>query len=136
MSWFRKPKQKLVSQRRETTADVFDKCPSCAEILYRGRLEENHWVCTACGHHLRLLAPAYIELLLDNGFEEEIGTRLRSADPLHFTDSKPYETRIQIAQKKATAHDAILTGRGKIDGREVFLGVMDFRFIGGSMGTV
>jgi len=136
MSWFRKPKQKLVAQRRETAADVFDKCPSCAEILYRGRLEENLWVCTSCGHHLRLIAPAYVELLLDNGFEEELDTGLRSCDPLQFVDSKPYESRIKQAEEKASPYDAILTGRGHIEGRPAFLGVMDFRFIGGSMGSV
>ena len=136
MSWFRKPKQKLVAQRRETAAEVFDKCPSCAEILYRGRLEDNLWVCTSCGHHLRLVAPAYVDLLLDDGFEEELDTRLRSMDPLQFVDSKSYASRIREAEDKASPYDAILTGRGRLDGREVFLGVMDFRFIGGSMGSV
>ena len=136
MSWFRKPKQKLVAQRRESAADVFDKCPSCGEILYRGRLEENLWVCTSCGHHLRLVAPAYVDLLLDRGFEEELDTGLRSSDPLRFVDSKPYELRLRQAEEKASPYGAILTGRGRIDQREVFLGVMDFRFIGGSMGSV
>lgn len=136
MSWFRKPKQKLVAQRRETSAEVFDKCPSCSEILYRGRLEENQWVCTSCGHHLRLEAPAYVEMLLDNGFDEELDTGLRSADPLQFVDSKPYTVRIRTAEQKASPLDAILTGRGRLGGREVFLGVMDFRFVGGSMGSV
>lgn len=136
MSWFRKPKQKLVSQKRELAADVWEKCEGCGEILYRGRLEENLKVCPECGFHFRITAPEYMELLLDDGFEESFDTNLGSVDPLDFVDSKPYPQRVRAAEEKLGPGDAIHTGRGKLDDREVNLGVMDFRFIGGSMGSV
>lgn len=136
MSWFRKPKQKLVSQKRELAADVWEKCEGCGEILYRGRLEENLSVCPECGYHFRIVAPQYVDLLLDDGFEQSYDGNLGSVDPLEFVDSKPYPQRVETAEDKLGPGDAIHTGRGKLDERDVNLGVMDFRFIGGSMGSV
>ena len=136
MTWFRKEKQKLVSQKREIAADVWEKCEGCGEILYVRRLAENLHVCPECGHHFRIPAADYVRLLFDGGFEEEFDLELRSADPLAFVDSKPYRRRIEQAETKVGRHDAVLTGRGRIEGREVFAGVMDFAFIGGSMGSV
>ncbi|MFQ5746424.1 MAG: acetyl-CoA carboxylase, carboxyltransferase subunit beta [Gemmatimonadota bacterium] len=136
MSWFRKPKQKLVSQKRELAPDVWEKCDECGEILYTRRLEENLYVCPACGHHFRIPAPAYVDLLLDEGFEETFDAHLRSADPLGFVDSKPYRERVAQAERNVGAQDAVLTGRGRIQDRPVCAAVMDFRFIGGSMGSV
>jgi len=136
MSWFRKPKQKLVSQKRELAADVWEKCEGCGEILYRGRLEENLNVCPECGYHFRIVAPQYVDLLLDDGFEQSYDGNLGSVDPLEFVDSKPYPQRVETAEDKLGPGDAIHTGHGKLDERDVNLGVMDFRFIGGSMGSV
>ena len=137
MSWFKKPKQKLVSQKRELPSEVWDKCEGCGEILYSGRLEENAFVCPACGHHFRFSAEQYEELLLgDDGLLEAYDTTLRSADPLEFHDSKAYRDRIRAAEERAGTLDAIRTGLGRLEGREVHLGTMDFRFIGGSMGSV
>ncbi|MGH7539664.1 MAG: acetyl-CoA carboxylase, carboxyltransferase subunit beta [Gemmatimonadota bacterium] len=137
MSWFKKPKQKLVSQKRELPGDMWDKCEGCGEILYSGTLEENAYVCPRCGHHFRITVDQYEALLLDDGeLFEEYDVHLRSSDPLGFHDSKPYPERIRQAEKKAGTHDAIRTGMGRIEGREVHLGTMDFRFIGGSMGSV
>ena len=136
MAWFRKEKQKLVAQKRELAADVWEKCDSCGEILYNRRLEENLRVCPECGHHFRISAPAYVDLLFDEGYEEEFDAGLRSADPLGFVDSKPYPDRIVQAEKKVGTYDAVLTGIGQIDGRDVCGAVMDFGFIGGSMGWV
>ncbi len=136
MSWFRKPKQKLVSQKREVAADVWEKCDNCSEILYRRRLEENLHVCPECGHHFRIPAPVYLDLLLDDGFHEEYDTSLGSIDPLEFIDSKPYPDRIREAEASVGRGDAIRTGAGTLDERDVHVGVMDFRFIGGSMGSV
>ncbi len=135
-SWFKKPKKKLVSQKRELPADVWDKCEGCGEILYSGRLEENDQVCPSCGHHFRIEAEAYARLLLDEGFEEEFDAGLSSMDPLGFVDSKPYDERIRRAADEVGSWDAIRTGRGRLDGREVHLGAMEFGFIGGSMGSV
>lgn len=137
MTWFKKPKKKLqAAERRDLPADVFDKCPRCGEILYRVRLEQNHNVCPSCAYHLRIDAESYLRLLLDGGAYEELGRELRSADPLEFTDLKPYTERLEAAERKAGGGDAIRTVHGELQGIPVFLGVMDFAFIGGSMGSV
>jgi acetyl-CoA carboxylase carboxyl transferase subunit beta len=136
MAWFRKEKQPLQAQKRELAADVWEKCDGCGAALYVRRLEENDRVCPECGHHFRIGAVDYLRLLFDDGFDEEFGADLRSADPLGFVDSKPYALRIEIAEKKVGKHDAVLTGAGRLDGRVVCGGIMDFGFIGGSMGSV
>ncbi len=136
MAWFRKEKQKLVAQKRELAADVWEKCDGCGEILYTRRLAENQRVCPECGHHLRISAPEYVNLLFDEGLVEEFDPTMRSADPLGFVDSKPYPVRVAQAERKVGGYDAVLTGVGRIEGREVCAGVMDFGFIGGSMGSV
>jgi acetyl-CoA carboxylase carboxyl transferase subunit beta len=136
MAWFRKEKQRLVAQKRELTADVWEKCDGCGEILYTRRLAESYRVCPECGHHFRISAPEYVDMLFDDGFEEEFDAELRSADPLAFVDSKPYLERVVEAESKVGTYDAVLTGAGRIDGRAVCGGVMDFGFIGGSMGSV
>ncbi|HEX7050230.1 MAG TPA: acetyl-CoA carboxylase, carboxyltransferase subunit beta [Longimicrobiales bacterium] len=137
MTWFRKPKQKLkAGDRRELPADVFEKCPRCGEILYRARLAQNLFVCPACGFHLRIGADDYIRLLLDEDTFKESDAALRSGDPLGFTDLKPYRERLEAAERKAGRGDAVRTGQGMLDGIPVCLGVMDFAFIGGSMGSV
>ena len=136
MAWFKKPKQKLVSQKRELAADVWVKCDGCGEILYERRLRDNAHVCPKCGHHFRIRADEYVALLLDDGFLEEYDTGLRSADPLGFVDSRPYTERVRSALEEVGPADAIRTGRGRLDDREVHLGAMEFGFIGGSMGSV
>jgi acetyl-CoA carboxylase carboxyl transferase subunit beta len=137
MSWFKKPKQKLrAADRRELPADVFEKCPDCGEILYRARLEQNWYVCPVCAHHNRIGADEYIRLLLDDGEYEELWSELRSTDPLRFTDLKPYRQRLQAAEKQTGHGDAVRTVGGTLDGIELGLAVMDFDFIGGSMGSV
>ncbi len=136
MSWFKKPKKKLVSQKRDVPADVWEKCEGCGEILYSGRLEDGLYVCPECGHHFRIPAEAYADLLLDDGFVEEYGLELRSTDPLGFHDSKPYATRIRQAEEQVGTWEAIRTGFGTLEGIEIHLGAMEFGFIGGSMGSV
>jgi acetyl-CoA carboxylase carboxyl transferase subunit beta len=136
MSWFRKPKQKLsATERRDLPSDVFDKCPSCGEILYRARLEQNEFVCPECGYHNRIGAEDYIRLLLDGEYEEQAGG-IRSADPLGFVDLKPYPQRLEAAERKSGGGDAVRTVTGELESIPVCLAVMDFEFIGGSMGSV
>lgn len=137
MAWFKKPKQKLrADDRRDVPKDVFEKCPDCGEILYRARLEQNLFVCPVCGHHNRLAAEDYIRLLLDNGAFTELWDELRSSDPLRFTDLKPYRQRLEAAERQTSHGDAVRTVHGTLDGIDVGLAVMDFEFIGGSMGSV
>jgi acetyl-CoA carboxylase carboxyl transferase subunit beta len=136
MAWFRKDKKPLTSQdRRDVPSDVFDKCQGCGEILYRERLAQNLNVCPNCGHHLRISADAYLSILLDAGTFKEADANLRASDPLHFKDLKPYPERIAAAEAKGKA-EAVISGRGKLDGIDVSVAIMDFGFIGGSMGSV
>ncbi len=136
MAWFRKDKKPLNAQdRRDLPSDVFDKCPGCGEILYRERLAQNLNVCPTCGHHLRISADAYVSVLLDSATFEEQDGGLRADDPLEFTDLKPYADRIKAAEAKGR-NEGVITGTGRLDGIEIALAVMDFSFIGGSMGSV
>ncbi len=136
MAWFRKDKKPLNAQdRRDLPSDVFDKCKGCGEILYRERLAQNLNVCPNCGHHLRISADAYVSVLLDSATFEEHDGGLRADDPLEFTDLKPYRDRIKAAESKGR-NEGVITGTGRLSGIEVALAVMDFSFIGGSMGSV
>lgn len=136
MAWFRKDKKPLNAQdRRDLPSDVFDKCPGCGEILYRERLAQNLNVCPTCGHHLRIAADAYLGLLLDEGSFEELNGDLRAADPLQFRDLKPYDERVRAAEAKGK-NEAVMTGTGRLHGIDLAVAVMDFGYIGGSMGSV
>lgn len=136
MAWFRKDKKPLKAQeRRDVPGNVFDKCPGCGEILYRERLAQNLNVCPNCGHHLRISAEEYVQLLIDSETFEEIDGNLRAADPLNFRDLKGYSDRVAAAEAKGKT-EALLSGSGMVDGIPVVLAVMDFSFIGGSMGSV
>jgi acetyl-CoA carboxylase carboxyl transferase subunit beta len=136
MAWFRKDKKPLKAQdRRDVPTDVFDKCEGCGEILYKERLAQNLQVCPNCAHHLRIPAQAYGELLLDDDTFAELDAELRAADPLGFSDLKPYPARIAAAEAKGNG-EAVRTGTGRMDGIDVVIALMDFDFIGGSMGSV
>ncbi len=136
MAWFRKDKKPLKAEdRRDVPTDVFDKCRGCGEILYRERLAQNLNVCPTCGYHLRIGAHAYISILMDAGSFEEFDADLRAADPLGFSDLKDYPTRIAAAEAKGK-NEGLLSGTGTLEGIDVVLAVMDFDFIGGSMGSV
>jgi acetyl-CoA carboxylase carboxyl transferase subunit beta len=136
MAWFRKDKKPLKAEdRRDVPTDVFDKCPACSEILYSERLAQNLNVCPNCGHHLRISAQEYVGVLIDESTFKEMDEGLRAADPLGFTDLKPYSQRIAAAEAKGH-REAVLTGKGSMDGIDVAIAVMDFDYIGGSMGSV
>lgn len=136
MAWFRKDKKPLKAEdRRDVPQDVFEKCKGCGEILYRERLAQNLNVCPNCGYHLRIDAAGYISVLIDSGTFEELDADLHAADPLHFRDLKPYPDRIAAAEDKGKG-EAVISGSGELDSIPVALAVMDFGFIGGSMGSV
>ena len=137
MAWFRKQKRPLKAEdRRELSSDLFDKCEGCGDILYREKLTQNLHVCTRCGHHFRVGPDLYLRILTDEGSFEETDKGLSSTDPLSFTDLKPYPTRLRAAEKKTGRKEAVVTGVGTLEGIPVALAVMDFGFIGGSMGSV
>jgi len=137
MEWFRKVKDGLISQSKKELPDgIWVKCDACGEIIYRKELEKHLWVCSKCDHHFRIRSKDYINLILDNGELEEYDSSLQSKDPLEFKDSKRYPDRTHSSQKKTALKDAVVAGIGEISGRQVSLAVMDFGFIGGSMGSV
>jgi len=116
--------------------DLWTKCPSCGEMLFNKQLDKVLRVCPSCGHHFRLSAEARIAMLLDHGSFAERDAGLESEDPLGFVDQKTYPDRIAAAQLATGMRDAAVWGTGTIDGQPVVVCVMDFGFMGGSMGAV
>jgi acetyl-CoA carboxylase carboxyl transferase beta subunit len=111
-------------------------CPSCHSHYSDDELEQSLWVCEQCGHHFPMRAPARITSLTDPGSFVEEATELHSEDPLGFFDLRPYTERLAEAEMKTGLADAMVIGRGTMDGRRCELAVMDFSFMGGSMGSV
>lgn len=137
VEWFRKAREGLISQtKKDIPEGLWTKCPDCGEIIYVKELERNLNTCNNCDYHFKFSSRQYISLLLDDGLLEEHDTGLISGDPLKFKDSKKYPDRIRAAQAKTGQNDGVISGIGKIDGREVSFAIMDFAFIGGSMGSV
>jgi len=137
MAWFKKEKEPLTAEtRRDMPEGVWVKCDGCMEIVYQKELEKNFMVCPSCRHHFRVSPERYVELLVDLHSWKEMDTGLESKDPLKFRDSKSYPERLELACKKSGRRDAVLCGMAKMDGQPISLAVMDFRFIGGSMGSV
>jgi acetyl-CoA carboxylase carboxyl transferase subunit beta len=116
--------------------DLWTKCPSCGEMLFNKQLDKVLRVCPSCGHHFRLSAEARIAMLVDHGSFSERDAGLESEDPLGFVDQKTYPDRVAAAQLATGMRDAAVWGTATIDGRPVAICVMDFGFMGGSMGAV
>ena len=140
MAWFKRDSHQIVNDATKTvrTEGLFTKCGACSTPIFKKNLDDNLRVCTnpKCGHHFRLSARDRIENLLEPGYTLVDGD-LRSTDPLNFTDLKPYKRRLAEAQKKTGLNDAILNATGYIaPGQPVVLSVMEYAFIGGSMGAV
>jgi acetyl-CoA carboxylase carboxyl transferase subunit beta len=124
------------SRRDSYPPDLWTKCPSCEEMLFNKALDKAHRVCQTCGHHFRLSAQARLDLLLDQASFEERDAGLVSVDALGFVDQKSYPDRVAAAQVATGLRDAAVWGYGRLDGRRVAICVMDFGFMGGSMGAV
>ncbi len=135
MAWFRKEKKTRQPRREklEIPADVWEKCEACGHTDIREKFVRNLNVCPNCDHHRRIRAHEYVAILLDDGTVEELEIDLRSTDPLGFPE---YPARLKKAISKAGDTDALLAASGMLDGAPVNLGVMDFAFMGGSMGSV
>ena len=135
MAWFKKERKPRTAprERREIPADAWEKCESCGHVDIREKFVRALNVCPECGTHKRFAAEDYIELLTDDGTWKELFADLRSVDPLTF---EHYAERIVAAELKAGSSDAIYTGLGRLEAEPVHLGVMNFRFMGGSMGSV
>ena len=137
MAWFKRKDEKIKEREKKSIPDgLWEKCPTCNEILYRPELEKNHSVCRHCDHHFRVSSQLYLDLILDSGSSSELFSNIESADPLQFQGKKKYTDQIHAAQEQTQHKDAINFYSGKISSRDVVMGVMNFGFIGGSMGSV
>lgn len=116
--------------------DIWSKCPSCKEMAFRKEVERNLNVCPKCGYHFRVTVAQRLSLGVDRGTWRELMAEMAVGDPLGFVDSKPYPARIEQARAVSGRNDAVVVGIGKIENRPVAIGVMDFEFMGGSMGVV
>ncbi len=138
MAWFRRRKKNIqtpTEEKKDISKGLWYKTPS-GEIIDTEELAENQYVSPENNYHVRIGSKEYFEILFDDNTYTEINHDVVSEDPLHFVDTKSYKDRIKEAEKKTGLKDAIRTGYGKINGREVMVGAMDFSFIGGSLGSV
>lgn len=137
MDWFRKGREGVTTQAKKETPDgLWVKCESCGEIIFRRELERLFLVCPKCRFHFEMPSSQYVSLLMDDEAWEEIDADLRPQDPLLFRDTQRYPERISKAIRKSGHQEAIRTGVGELDGHRVVLGVMNFGFFGGSVGSV
>ena len=135
--WFRRQSEKIKTlDKKEIAEGLWLKCPRCREVVYRKMLEDNHYMCTSCTHHFRISSNDYIHLLIDNDEYKEIAGNVQSDDPLNFHAEKKYIDQLKVAQEKTGNKDAVKTLVGEINGIKTVLAIMDFSFIGGSMGSV
>ena len=136
MSWFKRVKEGILTKtqdKKPTPDGLWHKCPQCKTTQ---EFELNLWVCPACQHHDKIGSVEYFSILFDDGKFKELDADLISGDPLEFKDTKAYTARLESSLKKSGLHDAVRTATGRINGLKVSMAVMDFSFIGGSMGSV
>ena len=138
LSWIEDQKKlKILNYNKNAEqGGLWTRCDNCGTILYIKHLKENQCVCFACGYHLQMSSRERIKNLIDIGTWRPLDETLSPCDPLDFCDQKTYSERLKDAQERTNLQDAILTGTGLIDGIPTALGVMDFSFMGGSMGSV
>jgi acetyl-CoA carboxylase carboxyl transferase subunit beta len=137
MSWltnFVRPKIRALVKKPDTPENLWDKCPSCGQMIFHRELEANQRVCPHCGHHLRLGVKRRLELLFDDGRYERAETPKVELDPLKFRDRKRYTDRLKEAQSQAGEQDAIIVASGTIHGIETVIAAFNFDFMAGSMG--
>jgi acetyl-CoA carboxylase carboxyl transferase subunit beta len=141
MSWFDKLLPSRIrtepsAKKKGVPEGLWSKCPGCGAILYRAEMERNQDVCPKCDHHSRIGARRRLDLFLDPEPREEIGAGLESADPLKFKDSKKYKDRLSAAQKSTGEKDGLVVMRGQLKGMDLVAAAFEFKFMGGSMGSV
>ncbi|MBI5837137.1 MAG: acetyl-CoA carboxylase carboxyltransferase subunit beta [Candidatus Eisenbacteria bacterium] len=135
MTWLEKTREKLKGvPKRDLPGGLWVKCDGCSEILYKKELEKTLWTCPSCNHHFRVPAMTFVKMLSDEF--AEVDREVISADPLNFRGSaKTYKDQVRQARAKTGLNEALLTGEAKLEGQPYWLGVMDFGFMGGSMGS-
>ena len=136
-TFVKKPKLATAkSRKRDIPEGLWTKCPKCSNMVYDKELDENLKVCPKCSHHFSIGARERINSLVETCSFEEMDSTMTSVDVLQFTGAASYTSKLEGSQKATGLKDAVVTGIGKIGGHRVALGVMDFSFLGGSMGSV
>ena len=139
MGWFKRIKEGITTStkdKKETPEGLWYKCPECNTVVSTDEHKGNMWVCGECNYHSRVGSAEYFEVLFDDGKFTEFNKSMDSGDPLKFEDTKKYPDRLKATQKKTGLKDAIRTAQGKLNKKTVVICAMDFKFIGGSMGSV
>ena len=136
MAWFKKTKEIRTDKKGKIPEGLWVKCDGCKEIVYKKEIEKNLKICPKCNYHFRISARERLKLLVDEGSFVEADENLVSIDPLHFKDSVAYKDRLKENQKKSGLKEAVISGDALIKGYPVSLVIMDFSFMGGSMGSV
>ena len=136
-AWFKRQKEKVTTTEKKSIPDgLWEKCPGCEEILFRRELVKTMMVCPHCHFHFRLVAEDYLKILFSGDSYKELNPQMRSADPLNFKAKKSYSNQLKEATIKTGSPDVISTYLGNLGEHKIVLGVMNFSFIGGSMGSV
>lgn len=136
MAWFKKSKEIKTDKKVKIPEGLWVKCESCREIIYKREIEKNLQICPKCNYHFRISARERLALLVDEGSFVEMDAELTSDDPLRFRDKVLYREKLEENRRKTGLGDAAISGEAAVEGMPVILVVMDFSFIGGSMGSV
>ncbi len=139
MSWFKRVEKGIstpTEQKKETPDGLWYKCPSCKAVTTTAEHARHRWTCPKCNYHERLGSAEYFEVLFDGNEFTELDAELSSADPLRFVDTKAYPKRIVATQQATGLRDAVRCAHGLLHGQPLVIACMDFRFVGGSMGSV
>jgi acetyl-CoA carboxylase carboxyl transferase subunit beta len=138
LAWFKRESGDLQQpeEKRVRTEGLWVKCEGCRQIIWKKELEDNLNVCPKCEYHFRIDAANRVLLLLDEGSVESFDDGLAAVDPLNFTDTRPYKDRLRDGEQKTGLKDAVIAAAGTLNSRPVIINVMEFGFIGGSMGAV
>lgn len=138
MAWFKRESAELDTsgEKKVRTEGLWVKCENCRQIIWKKDLEENLNVCPKCDKHFRIDAKARLALLMDDNQFDIFDANISSTDPLKFVDLKPYSSRLKQAQQDTGLKDAVINAHGKLMGRPIVASVMEYAFIGGSMGSV
>ncbi|MBP6455845.1 MAG: acetyl-CoA carboxylase carboxyltransferase subunit beta [Chitinophagaceae bacterium] len=138
-TWFKRIAKGILTsskEKKEVPDGIWNKCGECKKTFTSEELKGNLWVCDSCNHHMRIDAAEYFSFLFDENTEKRLFENITSKDELGFVDLKPYDKRIVAAMKSTNLLDAMTVAEGKINSKRIVIAAMNFKFIGGSMGSV
>ncbi len=138
-SWFKRKKEGITTSthdKKETPEGLWHKCSKCKTVFTSDEIEATNWVCNRCSYHEKIGSEEYFKIIFDEGKYKELDAKLISGDPLKFEDTKKYVDRVKATIESTGLKDAIRTAKGKLDGHDFVVAAMDFKFIGGSLGSV